>query len=626
MQRILILSLLFTCFVTTGFSQSELPLPVNIRNAYEKGTRDQNGLPGKNYWQNKAMYEIDVVLHPDSSKIVGSEQIQYRNNSPDTLQEIVLTILADIFRRGNSNDFGIPLSALNEGVQITRITVEGKEIDLSGDKFVRSGTNAAIRLDKALMPGADISLEIDWHFIYPKRLTIRCGDYGDSTFFVAYFYPKIAVYDDLDGWDRHNYTGYGEFFGAFADYTLNVTVPRDFKVWATGELQNPDAVFSADYAAKWREAIQSPVPYTLIGPDNYLDDNITQAHPWITWQFRAKNVPDVAFGTSDKFLWDVIQVEVDPSSGRKTTFHAAFRVDSKDYYRMAELGKQVLENYSSHIPGIPYPYPSMTVFNGNSGMEFPMMCNNASCETWDETAGLAYHEIAHTYFPFFVGTNERKYAWMDEGWANLLPFFYFDEHSPEVDYLLSRTGRYLDGAGKEIEVPVMTLGDILTQRMAYRQASYNKPFFAYLYLHELLGREKFTQTLRSYMEAWAKKHPMPYDFFYSFNHFSGMDLNWYWKNWFFERNYADLTLSGLDDNIVTVANPGGLFVPVELHIRYNDGSERFIRKEASIWENGQNPVQIKIDRTTGLEEIRLGSVHIPDVFPEDNVFPSLKEN
>ena len=619
MQRLISLLTMFLFLGYAGFSQNGMALPLNIRKAYQKQSRDLTGVPGKNYWQNKATYRIDVKLQPDSSKITGSEEILYKNNSPDTLNELVITVLADFLRRGNPNDFGIPLAALNDGMQFSGVAVNGEEIDLTGPKWLRSGTNAIIRLDNPLLPGQTITLAMAWNFIYPKGLTIRCGDYGDSTFFVAYFYPKVAVYDDLDGWDRHNYTGYAEFFGEQSDYTINITVPGPFKVWATGELQNPEQVFSPEFAKKWQEAQRSMTSYTLIGPDNYLDEGITASRDWNTWTFRANHVPDVAFGTSDKFLWDIINVLVDPATGRKATLNAAYRVDSKDYYRMTELGKKVLTDYSTRIPGIPYPYPEMTIFNGNSGMEFPMMCNNVSCEPWHETAGLAYHEIAHTYVPFFVGTNERKYAWMDEGWANLMPLFYFKEHSPDYDYMKSRVERYLETAGSEIEVPIMTLGDLLTTRPPYRQASYNKPYFAYYFLYEMLGEELFTQTLRSYMQAWAGKHPMPYDFFNAFAHFSGTELNWFWKNWFFERNYADLTLVGLENDQLIIRNTGGLFVPIKLRFRYLDGTEGKKELGLDVWKQGDHQIRIPVDRSFNIESITLESSHIPDADPADNV-------
>lgn len=599
-------------------AQVSLHLPVNIQKAYENQSRDSSGQPGANYWQNKSDYKINVKLDPSTGKVSGMEKITFHNNSPDSLNEMVITLLSDIFRKGNQNDFGIPLQTLNDGVTVEKLSISGEDIDLSASSVNRSGTNLIVQLSSSIPPASSTEVEVKWNFIYPPQLPIRCGDYGDSTFFVAYFYPKIAVYDDLDGWDKHNYTGFAEFYGDFNDYYVDITVPRKFKVWATGELMNANGVFTKKYYQKWLEAQESMEVYSMIGKDNYLDEDITRDNEWNTWQFRAEGVTDFAFGTSDKFLWDVINVVVDPESGRKTTFNAAYREDSEDYYKVAELGKKVLTDYSTRLPGIPYPFPEMTIFNGNSGMEFPMMCNNVSCEPWHETAGLAYHEVAHTYFPFYVGTNERKYAWMDEGWASMLPYFYFEEHSPDFDYFQSRIERYLGVAGQEIEVPSMTLGDILTVRPPYRQASYNKPFLAYFYLIEVLGLDDFRKSFQQYIKSWAGKHPMPYDFFYSFNNASGHDLNWYWQNWFFDRNHADLALKGIQGDEILVENVGGLFLPVYIDIMYRDGHNTTIYAEIDSWKKQEKTLKFEVDNPEEIISIRLGNVETPDVDQDNN--------
>jgi hypothetical protein len=207
---------------------------------------------------------------------------------------------------------------------------------------------------------------------------------------------------------------------------------------------------------------------------------------------------------------------------------------------------------------------------------------------------------------------------MDEGWANLLPFFYFEEHSPEVDYFGSRVDRYHSVAGQEVEVALMTLGDILTVRDPYRQASYNKPFFAYYQLYEYLGEELFTSTLQHYVKAWAGKHPMPYDFFNAFNVASGENLNGYWQNWFFDRNHADLALAGMDGDEVLIENVGGLFVPVELDILYENDTNVRIHEDLGIWKKDKRIIRIALENPETIKSIRLGNERIPDVDRSDN--------
>lgn len=611
--------LLLTIVINRGAKgQTELYTPLNIAACYENETRSLSGLPGSAYWQNNAEYEIHVTLDPSTGKISGSERIIYFNNSPDTLKELVFTMLGDFFKMGNPNDFGLPPQVLHDGIIVNKLAVNEITDLVEKGKVQRNGTNMEVNLYSPLLPGQKMDIELGWEFIYYRNLTVRNGNYGDSTFFIGYFYPKIAVYDDIDGWDRSQYTGYTEFYGEQCDYEVYITVPQQFKVWASGELENPDVVFSPEFAKKWKEAQHSIEVVHLITPENYLDSNITQKKDWNTWHFRSEHIPDFAFGTSDKFLWDLVNVEVDPNTGRTVTFNAAYRLESMDYYKMVDLGKTILDHYSNQLPGIPYPYPEMTVFNGNAGMEYPMMCNNVSCEPWHETAGLAYHEIAHSYFPFYVGTNERKYAWMDEGWASLFPLFYFAEHSPDYDYLNDRMERYYKIAGSEVEVPIMTQSDLLHIRGPYRQASYNKSLFAYLHMYDYLGKELFTSALKNYIKTWAGKHPMPYDFYNAFNSFTGQDLNWYWENWFFEKNHADLAVLGIEKGAVVLYNRGKLMLPVYLDIEYEDGTNRIIEKKLSVWKTGNRELHIPVKNADQIVRISLGNDKIIDVDQSNN--------
>lgn len=600
-------------------SQSELYIPVNIQKAYMKGTRDHSGKPGPEYWQNKASYRIQVKLEPDISKVSGSQIVIYQNYSPDTLRELVLTVLSDIQNKENSRDWYVPQNILTDGVQITRLGINGSDYELGTPAVARIGTNAIVQLKEPLLPGKNLNIELDWNVVFPPGLTIRNGNYGDSTFFIAYFYPKVAVYDDLDGWDRRNYTGMAEFFGAFSDYEVFITVPQKFKVWATGELQNAEDVFSRKYFKKWQEAQKSMEVFSMIDSTNYLDNDITAKKAWNTWHFKANTVPDFAFGTSDKFLWDVVNVVVDPETGRKVNFNAAYRKDSRDYYGMAELGKKMMHDLSTRVPGVPYPFPVMTIFNGNAGMEFPMMCNNASEKEWGGTVVLAYHEASHTYFPFYVGTNERKYAWMDEGMANLFPMFYMEEHVPGAPYMSSRKTRYYSLAGQEIETNMMTLTDHLRLWAPYRQASYNKSFYANYFLYDYLGTEVFLKSLRSYIKSWAYKHPMPYDFFNSFSSYTGQNLDWFWQNWYFEKNHADLALGSFENGEIEVINKGRLFLPVVLNVIHRDGTSKEIRFKLSEWNGKNYRLKIKLDQPGLIKKIILGNEIIPDVDESNNV-------
>ena len=622
MKRISIIILFLLPFALLTQAQ-DLYVPRNMLKAYKGQTRDANGKPGAKYWQNKPEYNIDINFNPQNSLLKGKEHIKYINNSPDTLNEITFTMLGDIYKKTNhKHDWGMDRKIMHDGIVMKKIIINGEDLDLNSKKIRRSGTNMFIKLDKKLNPQSEIQINLEWEYLMPLRAVIRAGNYGDSTYMVAYFYPKIAVYDDIDGWDKHDYTGYGEFFGEYADYDVNITVPADFKVWATGELQNPEQILSPPYLKRWQDAHKLGKSIRIIDKDETEKREVTLPGETHNWHYVAKHVPDFAFGTSNRFRWDAKTIIADKKTGRKTFICTAYAKNRKHYPRIIDLLDTVLTNYSNHIPGVPYPYPSMKIFNGNAGMEFPMMCNDAESSRWRSNVGLTYHEVGHTYFPFFVGTNERKYAWMDEGWATFFPNFYIKNHlakDNKFDYLQSRINTYYQIAGMDIEVPEMVLVDLLRLRKPYRQASYNKSFLAYYYLYKYLGEQKFLKALRTYMNNWAGKHPIPYDFFYSMNKNSGEDLNWFWNNWFFEFGYGDQSIYIKDDKLI-VKNKGKLMLPVIIKITYADGSTSDIAYNMKIWTNANNDeISVPLHRIKEIKKIELGADWIIDVDKSDNI-------
>ena len=616
MQKLILFLSLFISF--QGYGQFNLPL--NVQKAIQNNTRTTTGQPGDAYWSNHATYQIEVELEPDKDKISGSEQISYQNNSPDTLKKIVISVLSDAYKKQASRDYNYNLDLMNDGVTISKIEVNGKEVN--SDNIKANGTNRIISLDSPLLPHSKIDLKMDWHFTFPD-VQIRCGNYKDSTFFVAYFYPRIAVYDDIDGWDMQSYTLMPEFYSDFNDYDVQIKVPNNFVVWATGELQNMEKVFSKKIAKRFEKAHQTDKIVHIITKEDVEKGGLTQQKDFLTYHFKAQNVPDFAFGTSDKFLWDASSVLVDKKTNRHSFVSAAYRQDSEDYYKIAELEAKVLKNYSTRLPGVPYPYPVMTIFNGNSGMEFPMMCNDASAKEWVSSAGLTYHESAHTYFPFYMGINERKYAWMDEGWASFFPMFYIDEEDEtgQFDYILSRAKRYYAFAGSDREIPLMTVTYDIKTRAPYRYTSYNKSYFSYYYLYRMLGEVQFKKCLVGYMNRWNGKHPIPFDFFNSFSDISGKKLDWYWENWYFDRNYADQSVVKGDD-VIIVRNLGGLFVPIKLEITFIDGSVEIIEKEVDVWAKNdcQDYLQFTTTSKKKIQKIILGDPYILDVNRDNNIW------
>ncbi len=628
MKNIILLYLFIAVYF--NLSAQSLYIPRNIQKAYESGTRSYDGKPGPQYWiNNNTDYHIKVLFDPASRIVSGKEEIRYQNNSPDTLRNIVFRLYQDIYKKGNFRDFIMDERALSEGVKIHRLSVNDTEIDLGKDnqRISRKGTNLIISLPDSILPQAEAVFNIDWEFTLPNHSQIRMGAYPDSSFFIALWYPQIAVYDDIDGWDRFSYTGNQEFYNDFKNFDVEITVPDSFLVWGTGELQNPEELLSEKYLNRYYQAHQSDSINHIIKAEDYTNGQIFKKTGRHIWHFVAEYVPDFAFAVGYHFLWDGTNLKLD--NGIKNVFiSAAYLEKSKDFYDVAKIARQTVKYLSEELPGITYPYPEMTVFNGRGGMEYPMMVNDGSTSKWASTVHLTSHEITHTYFPFYMGTNERKYAWMDEGWAQMLPLVLQNRLAPDYDPV-SRTCKYYEiAAGGEMEVPMMTPSIIIggnVFRPTYRNASYNRPAMAYEYLQDLLGKNVFKKAIQEYIRRWHGKHPLPYDFFFTFDNVSGEDLSWYWKPWFFESGYPDLAIEKVEPTetglSVVIKKWGNIPIPAKVKITYTDGAQDSLYQTAKIWKNGNRTFRFLFGNgKKEIDKVELGNSKIPDVNDDNNVW------
>lgn len=623
MKKILLLVLFFGLneFVHT---QPTLYISRNFKNAYEKNSRSYDGSPGGKYWQNKSEYKIRAELLPKERLLSGEEVIIYYNNSPDTLKQVILKLLPDIYRIGNARDFEISPGSVTRGTEIKNLTVAGKEMKLDGSKNAprREGTNLFIPLAESLKPASKIELNLKWSFVIPNESQIRMGAYDSTSFFIAYWYPQVAVYDDIDGWDTQNYTGSTESYNDFNDYQVEITVPEGFLLFSTGLLQNPDEVYSEKIWRKYLKAMESDKIVGVVESGDYEKGSVTTRKEKLTYRIRAANVPDFAFGTSDHYLWDASSLLVDTLIHRRAFISAVYNKSTKDFSNVAGIARKAIQSFSTFIPGVPYPYPAMTVFNGQGGMEFPMMCNNSAVPDLQGTVHLTSHEISHTYFPFYMGINERKYAWMDEGWATMLPFDFQTENAPGYDPRTRNAQGYSEFAGYDYDIPPMTPSYNL-KNPAYRTASYRRPGAAYQFLRQYLGDKKFLEALHLYMSRWNGKHPAPYDFFFSFNDAAKENLDWFFKPWFFETKYPDLSVEYFKVErgkaSCEVKNIGGLPLPVLLKAYYSDGTEDVVYNEtAGVWKNGNKSIFVNFSAPKQIREIELGTSQIPDVDLSNN--------
>jgi hypothetical protein len=612
-----------------------LYIPSDIHQAYENGTRSFDGKPGPNYWQNGSDYNIKVELEPTCRRVTGEETVTYYNNSPDTLKRVVIRLYQDLYKKGNKRDMEISSGDIHDGVDIERLSINGQDVDLKTEtpSFSRSGTNLILTLPDSLRPRTSIAIGIAWSFVLPNESRIRMGSYDESSFLVAYWYPQISVYDDVDGWDRFDYTGSQEFYNDFCNFDVEITVPGGYVVWATGVLQNPEQVLAGEHLRKYHEAQTSDNIVNIIQSEDYEAGNVTVDGDKNTWRFKAKYVPDFTFAVSDHYLWDATSVVVDSLSTRRVLVAAAYKKESDDFREVVEIGRKVLEYLSQELPGVPFPYPEITVFNGSGGMEFPMMVNDGSSSRRSSTVHVTSHEITHTYFPFYMGINERKYGWMDEGWAVMIPFEIQNRLEPSYDPITRIVQRYSNSSGRELEVPVMTPTIVFggnVYRPALRTATYQRPSIAYHFLRDLLGKDLFSKAMKEYISRWNGKHPLPYDFFFTFNDAAEEDLGWFWRPWFFEPGYPDLAIKEVavdsDRTRIVVERRGNIPVPVFVKMTFTDGQEDTLYETCRAWSKGEKLKTFTIESATPIKQIELGNSQIPDINLDDNRYDFAKEN
>ncbi len=402
-----------------GQAGESLYMPRAVKQAYAKGTRLPNGQPGATYWQNRARYAITVTASPPARTVTGTEQIVYFNNSPDTLRSLVIELFANVHKPGAARAGGTTEDYLTSGVQIDTFTVNGKRVPWGDDSH--TGTWKRVELPAALLPRDSIPLSFAWHYDVSKR-SGREGAIDSTTFFLAYFYPRVAVYDDYNGWDTMEFNDMQEFYSDFNDYDVTVKVPANFIVWGTGTLLNAAEVLQPAYVQRFQASLTSDQTVRVVTRDDLAAKNITRQQAVNAWHFKASDIPDVAFGLSDHYDWDATSVVVDDATRRRSGAQAAYNDNAADYHHVAQYARHSLDWLSHNWPGVPYPFEKTTVFQGFAGMEYPMMANDESYPDTVFSRFVAEHEIAHSWFPFYMGINESRYAFMDEGWATTFEY------------------------------------------------------------------------------------------------------------------------------------------------------------------------------------------------------------
>ena len=600
-----------------------LYMPRDIKRAYNRQTRAFDGKPGKNYWQNHGVYAIDVTVQPPDRNIKGTELITYYNNSPDTLKGLNLKLIINIHRPGAARGGTVSPDYLTPGMQIDYLAVNGEQYTWNNE--AAAGTNQGFRLHKQLLPHDSVKLKIDWHYQISLK-SEREGMIDSTTYYLAYFSPRIAVYDDYNGWDRLPFTDFLEFYNDFNDYTLKVNVPKNYLVWATGTLQNATEVLQPQIANRLQQSFSTDSVIHVANQDEVSKGLVTAQKPSNTWVWTANNITDVALGISNHYVWDASSVVVDDATQRRASMQAAFLNTADDFHHSVQFGRNSLSWLSHNWPGVPYPYPKMTAFQGFADMEYPMMVNDSREGDLTFAQFVQDHEIAHTYFPFYMGINENRYGFMDEGWATtfelLIGTAEVGKAAAEKLYKGFRVNNWINDPSSFEDLPIITPSSELFS--ANGNNEYGKASLSYLALKDLLGDALFKKCLHAYMDAWHGKHPIPWDYFYCMSNASGKNLDWFFNNWFFNNYYIDLAITQVNKSgsgyKVTIDNIGGFATPFDLVITYADGSTSTQHQTPAVWEVNTKKAVIKLSGAKVIASVKIDGGIFMDANEKDNLW------
>jgi hypothetical protein len=590
--------------------------PPYFRVALENGTRSPDGSPGPNYWQVYSEYDIDARLDPVAGLLSGQETIRFHNRSPNSLPVLQLFLHQNLHKTGVARNRAVEVTG---GVRMERVKVGGEDLlpapGLQAPGYRDLDGVMTLRLVEPLAAGATLELEIDWSFIVPQNGAGRMGHSEREMYFLAYWFPKVAVFDDLRGWDAEPYQG-AEFYEGYGDYQVNLTVPNGWTVMATGELQNPGEVYSPRTLSKMAAAAVADTLVRIATREDVESGRVTELSEAgaLTYRFGAENVRDFTWTTSNKQIWTGTSALVPDRDGDgledRVAIHSFYREYRAPLWEdQALFGKHSIEA-ESLFTGFPYPWPHMTSVEGadiiGGGMEFPMLTLIGSYEGADALAlySVTAHELAHMWIPMIVGANEKRHAWIDEGSTTFLENQVKREYWPGTpDPDASELESYLLVARLEGEQSMMRHGDYYEPGAGYGTASYAKPASLLVTLRNLLGEERFMEAYRTFISEWAYKHPSPWDFFNTFERVAGRDLDWFWSSFYYETWALDQAVGSVvregDETVVTIQDLGFAFMPARVRIEMAGGEVLEREVPVSHWLTGADSAQIRIPVSRG---------------------------
>lgn len=607
-------------FQFAGAQQSKLFIPTNVQRAIERGTRGLDGKPGAKYFQNKTDYEIKANFDPRTGVLTGTEIVTLENNSPDTLKMLVVRLYQNIYKSEIMRQTPVDLSDINiAGVEVQKVSINGAEIPAS--KLRYRETNMVVPIPSKLQPKSTLKMEVSWKVNLPNKTLLRMGRYDSTSYFVAFWYPQIAVYDDISGWSTESYTGLYEFYNEYGNFDVQITLPKDYVAWATGELQNSNTIFTDEINRRIEDAKKSDTVVRIITPEDYYGKKVLRTDRENSFHFKANNVSDFAFGVSDHYIWDAASVEVDLKTKRRAMAGHIYKIDSKEGEGVAAIARRTIERLSTDLIGVPYPYPHNTIWEGDGGMEFPMMCNDGPSNQKNFEVFVTSHEVSHSYFPFMVGTNETLYGWIDEGLITFIP------KEIEIEYGNTNPHYYINAYSQRTmgtinDVPLSVPTTNLTGSNYFMQ-NYGRAAIGFYLLKDMLGPDMFRKVLQEYISRWESKHPTPTDLALTLNSVTGQDWSWFWNPWFYEYGYADLALENVTikggDLKLNINKKGKFPVPIKLTITFSDNTSETIYKSALVWKNIEQ-WNFKQKFSKPISKVELGDTNIPDAFLSNNIY------
>ena len=604
-----VLSCITLFFIIVGYTQES---KYNHHEAFDplfypqsgNDYRSASGAPGPKYWQNRADYKIDCVLDTGAHQVTADVEISYTNNSPDNLTFLWLQLDQNIYRKDSRGSATTTETGgrwanahFTEGEVIKSISITGEGKTYS-PKYIITDTRMQVWLNEALKPGGNSKFKISYQFDVPQYGTDRMGRLKTKNgwiYEVAQWFPRMCVYDDIGGWNTMPYLGAGEFYLEYGDIEYSVTAPSDLIVAGSGELLNPQDCLTPDQVARWNLAKSSDKTVMIRSDKEIKDKNSRPGKSNCTWRFKIQNARDVAWAASKAFVWDAAKINL--PSGKTAIAASVYPVESikkNGWQRSTEMVKGSIEYYSSKW--FEFPYPMATNVAGLvTGMEYPgiVFCgyNDSGSGLWAVTD----HEFGHTWFPMIVGSNERKYAWMDEGFDTFInglstrnfnngefakaSFFSGDLIQPTFSH-------QMDG--------LMNIPEVIQQENL-GVAAYLKPSMMLNALRNVvLDSPRFDAAFREYIRRWAFKHPTPWDFFHTMENVSGEDLGWFWRGWVFNTWRLDQgvkTVAYIDDKPangaeITIQNQEKMVMPVKVLIKEANGKQLRVSLPVEVWQRG----------------------------------------